>query len=172
MDTTLPDRFVRRVVDAWPLVVVVPSASVVNMNDFNQQIIEEFRSNAGTVTTMGFGDHLVLVHSTGAKSGQPRINPVMGIPDGDGWLVAASKAGAPDNPDWYFNLVANPTAAVEVPEADAEAGIATYDVVAEDLQGDARDQAWAKFKSASSGFGEYEVKAAPRVIPVVRLARS
>lgn len=141
------------------------------MADFNTQIIEEFHSNRGTVTAMGFGDRLVLVHSVGARSGAPRINPLMGIVDGDGWLIAASKGGAPDNPDWYHNLKANPSASVEVPDAAADSGIAAYDVVAEDLQGGDRDEAWAKFKAASPGFGEYEVNAAPRVIPVVRLAR-
>ena len=90
------------------------------MSDFNQQIIDEFHANRGTVTTMGFGDRLVLVHSTGAKSGAPRTNPLMGIPDGDGWLIAASKGGAPDNPDWYHNLLANPAASVEVPDASAD----------------------------------------------------
>ena len=141
------------------------------MSDFNKQIIEEFRANRGTVTTMGFGDRLVLVHSTGARSGAPRINPAMGIPDGDGWLIAASKGGAPDNPSWYHNLLANPSASVEVPDASAEDGIAAHDVVADDLQGAARDEAWEKFKAASPGFAAYEDKAAPRVIPVVRLAR-
>lgn len=142
------------------------------MNDFNQQIVDEFRANRGTVTTMGFGDRLVLVHSTGARSGSPRTSPLMGIADGDGWLIAASKGGAPDNPDWYYNLLANPAASVEVPDASADGGIAAHDVVAEDLQGSARDQAWAQFKAASPGFGEYELNAAPRVIPVVRLGRT
>lgn len=141
------------------------------MNDFNTQIIEEFHANRGSVTTMGFGDRLVLVHSIGAKSGAQRTNPLMGIPAGDGWLIAASKGGAPDNPDWYYNLLANPSASVEVPDASADSGIAAYDVVAEDLQGDARDEAWSQFTAVSPGFGEYEVNAAPRVIPVVRLAR-
>ena len=142
------------------------------MSDFNQQIIEEFHTNRGTVTTAGFGDRLVLVHSIGARSGSERINPLMGLPDGDGWLIAASKAGAPDNPAWYHNLVANPSASVEVPDAAAEGGIATYDVVAHDLQDGERDAAWERFKQAAPGFGEYEEKVAPRVIPVVRLART
>ena len=142
------------------------------MSDFNQQVIDEFRANRGTVTTMGFGDRLVLVHSVGARSGAERISPLMGIVDGDGWLVAASKAGAPDNPDWYHNLRAHRVASVEVKDDSAQDGIATYDVVAEDLQGSARDRAWDQFKAASPGFAEYEAKAAPRVIPVVRLART
>ncbi|WP_310526165.1 nitroreductase/quinone reductase family protein [Nocardioides sp.] len=141
------------------------------MNDFNAQIIEEFHINRGTVTTMGFGDRLVLLHSVGARSGAPRVNPLMAIPDGDGWLVAASKGGAPESPDWYHNLLANPAASVEVPDASADSGIAAYDVVAEDLQGTARDEAWAKFTAAAPGFAAYETNAAPRVIPVVRLAR-
>jgi deazaflavin-dependent oxidoreductase (nitroreductase family) len=141
------------------------------MSDFNKQIIEEFRTHRGTVTTYGFGDRLVLVHSIGAKSGKPRIHPVMAIPDGDAWLIAGSKGGAPDNPSWFHNLVANPSVSVEVPDASADNGITTYDVEAEDLQGAARDEAWERFKAASPGFGTYEGKAAPRVIPVVRLAR-
>lgn len=142
------------------------------MSDFNKQIIEEFRANRGTVTTMGFGDRLILVHSTGARSGAPRTNPLAAIPDGDGWLIAGSKGGAPDNPDWYHNLVANPSASVEVPDPSADGGIAAYDVVAEDLPDAARDEAWEKFKAASPGFAAYEDQAAPRVIPVVRLART
>jgi len=71
------------------------------MSDWNQQIIDEFRANDGTVETMGFGRGLVLLHHRGAKTGTERVTPLAAIPtDGGGWLLAASKAGAPDNPDW------------------------------------------------------------------------
>ena len=138
------------------------------MANFNQQIIDEFRANHGVVETMGFGDRLVLIHNIGAKSGAERINPAMAIPSSEGWLVAASAAGAPKHPDWYHNLVANPEASIEVPASGA---VDTVDVTARDLTGDERDAAWAQFKAASPGFGEYEERAGDRVIPVLHLAR-
>lgn len=139
--------------------------------DFNQQIIEEFRSNRGHVETMGFGGRLVLIHNFGAKSGAERINPTMGIPTQDGWLVAASAAGASKHPDWYHNLLANPEVSIEVPTADSESGIGAVQVRAHDLTGTERDQAWAQFTSLSPGFAEYEQKAGDRVIPVLHLVR-
>ncbi|MCW2831077.1 MAG: nitroreductase [Aeromicrobium sp.] len=134
------------------------------MSDFNDRIIAEFRANNGHVETMGFGDSLVIMHTTGAKSGQPRETPALAIPDGDAWLVAASKAGAPDNPAWYYNFVAHP-------EASIETGTETVDVQAIDLQGQERDEAWAKFVNQSGAFAEYEEKAGDRVIPVIKLVR-
>ncbi|MGI3785133.1 MAG: nitroreductase/quinone reductase family protein, partial [Janthinobacterium lividum] len=85
--------------------------------DWNQQIIEEFRANGGTVETMGFGRGLVLVHHLGARSGTERVSPVANVREPDGSrLIAASKAGAPDNPDWYHNLIAHPDVTIETPE--------------------------------------------------------
>ncbi|HZJ26149.1 MAG TPA: nitroreductase/quinone reductase family protein, partial [Acidimicrobiia bacterium] len=84
------------------------------LNDFNQAIIDEFRANHGRVGGQFEGAPLLLLHSTGAKSGQERINPVMYQAVGDDDAVFASKAGAPDNPAWYHNVVANPDASVEV----------------------------------------------------------
>ncbi|MGL5816617.1 MAG: nitroreductase/quinone reductase family protein [Phycicoccus sp.] len=135
------------------------------MSDWNQQIIDEFRGNGGTVTTMGFGRILVLVHHLGARSGTDRVAPLAAIrADADTWLVAASAAGAPKNPDWYHNLRANPETSVETPDDGV------VDVRARVLEGAERDAAWARFEAMSDGFREYQKKTS-RVIPVVKLAR-
>ncbi len=135
------------------------------MADWNQNIIDEFRANDGTVTTMGFGRALVLLHHLGAKSGQERVAPVRAIrQDPDTWLVAASKGGAPDNPAWFHNLLAHPDVSIEVP------GEGTLSVRARNLEGAERDSGWAQFMAASPTFGEYEERTT-RVIPVLALAR-
>ena len=85
-----------------------------NMNDFNSSLIEEYRSNQGEVTGMFAGRPLLLLSTTGAKSGQTRVNPLMYLSDGDRWLVFASKGGAPTNPDWYHNVQANSEVTVTV----------------------------------------------------------
>lgn len=135
------------------------------MADWNQQIIDEFRSNDGTVTTMGFGRGLVLVHHRGAKTGAERINPVAAIRESDNaWLIAASAGGSDNNPAWYHNLLANPAVTIETPD-DGE-----VPVRADDLPQPERDSAWARFKEMSDGFAGYEKKTS-RVIPVLRLTR-
>lgn len=139
------------------------------VSDFNQGIIDEFRANNGTVTAMGFGRALALVHSVGAKSGEPRVNPLAAIRDDEGWLLPASAGGAPKNPAWYHNLKAHPDIEIEYPDEDG--GISTAQVTATELTGDVRDEAWGRFKARSSGFAEYEEKAQGRVIPVFRLTR-
>ena len=132
------------------------------MSDWNQQIIDEFRANGGTVETMGFGRGLVLVHNVGARSGVERINPVANIREADGSrLIAASAAGAPQHPAWYHNLLAHPDVTIETPE-----GIEQVHVT--DLEGAERDAAWERFKAMSDGFAAYEKKT-DRVIPVLRL---
>ena len=134
-------------------------------NDWNQNIIDEFRANDGTVATAGFGRALVLLHHVGAKSGSERVAPVMGLrQDPDTWLVAASKAGAPDNPAWFHNVQAHPDVSIEVP------GEGTVAVRARVLEGAERDSGWAQFTAASPGFKEYETRTT-RVIPVVALRR-
>ena len=138
------------------------------MTSFNDQIIAEFRQNNGVVTANGFGDALILVHHRGAKSGAERVAPLMAIPEGDGWLVAASAAGAPKHPAWFHNLVAEPSTVVETPGADA---VETVPVAASVLDGDDRDAAWAKFTSRSPGFAAYEERAGDRTIPVLLLTR-
>ena len=133
------------------------------MSDFNQKIIAEFRANGGHVETAGFGDSLVILHSIGARSGQERVNPVLAIAvDGD-WLIAASKAGAPENPAWYANLKAHP-------EVSIETGTDTVDVVASEVLGDDYAAAWGRFVAQSPAFERYAEKASERHIPVVRLS--
>lgn len=135
------------------------------MSDFDQQIIAEFRANGGRVETMGFGDSLVLLHSTGARSGQERVNPVMAIPTPEGgWLIAASKGGAPEHPRWYANLLAHPEARIEI-------GAETVDVTATEVDGDDYAAAWARFASRSPAFDRYQERAGDRRIPVMKLAR-
>ena len=133
------------------------------MSDFNDRVIAEFRANHGKVGGNFEGAPLLLLHSVGAKSGQTRVSPMMYLPDGDRFLVFASKAGAPDNPDWFHNLKANPAAAIEV-------GDDTLDVHAEELTGSERDQKYAEQAALYPGFADYE-KLTDRVIPVVALTR-
>lgn len=135
------------------------------MSDWNQQIIDEFRTNGGTVQTNGFGRGLVLLHHRGAQSGVERINPVAGIRTSpDTWLVAASAAGRDHNPAWYHNLVAHPEVTIETPDDG------TVEVDAVDLPRPERDAAWALFTARSAGFRSYEQKTS-RVIPVLELRR-
>lgn len=134
------------------------------MTDFNERIIDEFRANGGTVETAGFGRSLVLLHHVGAKSGVERVSPVMAIPSEHGWLVAASKGGAPENPAWFHNLVAHPDARVETPDGDE------VEVHAVQLEGAAREAAWQLFLAKSPAFAQYEQRTS-RTIPVVELRR-
>ncbi len=131
------------------------------MSDWNTQIIEEFRANGGKVGGQFEGAPLLLLHTTGAKSGQARVNPMMYQADGDNFAVFASKAGAPTNPDWYHNLMANPRASIEV-------GDTTVNVVARVAEGDDRDRLWSRQKELYPGFADYEAKTT-REIPVVVL---
>ncbi|MDQ0775626.1 deazaflavin-dependent oxidoreductase (nitroreductase family) [Streptomyces aurantiacus] len=131
-------------------------------NDFNQQVIEEFRANAGQVGGPFEGARLLLLTTTGARSGDRHTTPVGYYPDGDGRvLVIASAGGAPKHPDWFQNLVAHPHVTVE-------SGAFTYDAKAEVLNGAARDDAFARAVEADSGWAEYQAGTS-RVIPVVVL---
>ncbi|MFD1714291.1 nitroreductase/quinone reductase family protein [Amnibacterium flavum] len=136
------------------------------MADFNDAIIDEFRSNGGRVQTYGFGDSLLLVHSVGAKSGTRRIHPLMALRDGGDWLIAASAAGQPKHPGWYHNLVASPETVVEVGQ-DGE--VVSVPVRVTDLKGADRDSAWSKFTASGPAFAKYQEKAVDRLIPVLRL---
>lgn len=133
------------------------------MSDHNASIIEEFRANQGRVGGHFEGAPLLLLHSTGAKSGAERVNPMMYQEVGSDVAVFASKAGAPDNPDWFHNLVAHPDATVEV-------GTDTFAVRAEVLEGQARSEIWEEQKRRYPGFADYETKTS-RTIPVVLLHR-
>ncbi|HET9691772.1 MAG TPA: nitroreductase family deazaflavin-dependent oxidoreductase [Acidimicrobiales bacterium] len=134
-----------------------------DVNDWNAQIINEFRANDGKVGGPFEGAPMILVHHTGRKSGAERVNPlVYQALDGGRFAVFASKAGAPDHPDWYHNLLAHPDTVVEV-------GTDRVRVHARDAVGDERDAIYARQREAMPTFAEYEQKAAPRTIPVVVL---
>src|SRR5450755_644143 len=92
--------------------------------DWNSRIIAEFRANGGRVGGQFEGAPLLLLHTVGAKSGQERVNPVMYRAAGDSFAVFASKAGAPTNPDWYHNLIANPRVSAEIGTQTIEADAA------------------------------------------------
>jgi deazaflavin-dependent oxidoreductase (nitroreductase family) len=129
--------------------------------DFNAQIIDEFHANEGRVGGPFEGLPLLLLHHTGAKSGQSRINPLAYQSDAGRYVIFASKAGAPSNPDWYYNLKAHPNVKIEV-------GTDTIDVLAEELTGEERDGIYRTQAERVPQFAEYEQKAG-RVIPVVAL---
>jgi deazaflavin-dependent oxidoreductase (nitroreductase family) len=130
-------------------------------NDFNAQIIDEFRANEGRVGGMFEGSTLLLLHHVGARTGANRINPLAYDRDGDRYVIFASKAGAPTNPDWYHNLKAHPDVEVEV-------GTYTIDVVAAEAAGEERDRLFARQAKRSPGFAEYQAKT-DRMIPVMIL---
>jgi deazaflavin-dependent oxidoreductase (nitroreductase family) len=131
------------------------------MNDFNQQVIAEFRENGGVVGGPFQGAPMVLVHHKGAKSGTSRISPLVYQALDGGYAVFASKGGAPDNPDWYHNLLANPDTEIEV-------GDAVIAVTARVAEGDERERIWTKQKADFPNFAEYEASTS-RTIPVVVL---
>jgi deazaflavin-dependent oxidoreductase (nitroreductase family) len=131
------------------------------VSDYNARIIEEFRANHGRVGGDFEGAPLLLLHSTGARSGQERVSPVMYLRDGDRYLVFASKGGAPDNPDWYHNLKAHPDATIEV-------GDDVLEVRAEELARAERDEKYAQQAALYPGFADYE-RHTDRLIPVVAL---
>ncbi len=135
-----------------------------DMNDWNQQIIAEFRANEGKVGGPFEGAPMVLITHTGAKSGTQRTTPLMAQVKGDDLVIFASKGGAPDNPDWYHNLVANPTLTVEY-------GAETFTATARVAEGDEREELWTAQKTAWPQFQGYE-DATDRVIPVVVLERA
>ena len=130
---------------------------------FNDALVEEFRTNGGTVTGMFGGAPLVLLTTTGAKSGKRRTTPVVYTADGDKVVVIASKAGAPTSPDWYHNLVANPDVTVELPTEKFEGR-------ARVAEGEERDRLYRAQAELMPNFADYE-KATTRKIPVVVLER-
>jgi len=132
-------------------------------NDRNRRIIEEFRGNAGKVGGPFEGAPMLLLHHEGAKTGVERVNPLVYQPVGESFAVFASKAGAPTNPDWYHNLIANPEATVEVGEDRVR-------VRARVAEGEERDRLWTKQKQDRPNFADYEKKTS-RQIPVVILER-
>src|SRR5688572_23073189 len=132
------------------------------MSDWNKNIIEEFRAKGGKVGGNFEGAPLLLLHTTDAKSGLERVNPVMYQDLGDGRIaVFASKAGMDIHPDWYHNLVANP-------DVTAEIGTETRSFRSRTATTAEREPIWSKQKQDYSGFADYETKTS-REIPVVIL---
>jgi len=141
------------------------------VSDWNVKIIEEFRANAGAVGGQFAGAPLLLLTTTGAKSGEPRVSPMMYLDAADAGeegasdrvFVFASKAGMPTNPAWYHNLKANPKVTVE-------RGADTYEATATEVTGADRDRVYAEQARRYPGFAEYQEKT-DRVIPVIALDR-
>jgi deazaflavin-dependent oxidoreductase (nitroreductase family) len=129
--------------------------------DFNAKVIEEFHANEGRVGGPFDGMPLLLLHHTGARSGQSRINPLAYQSDQGRYVIFASKAGAPTNPDWYHNLKANPNVKIEV-------GADTIDVIASEANGAERDRLFRTQAERVPQFADYEQKT-ERVIPVIVL---
>ncbi len=134
------------------------------LDDWNARVINEFRANGGKVGGQFEGANMILVHNFGAKSGTERVSPMVYFPDGDRFLIIASAAGSPKNPDWYHNLKARPEVTVEV-------GTETIPVVVEELPPAERDEKWAQITAVAPGFAEYQTKTS-RTIPVLALTRA
>ena len=129
---------------------------------WNDQIIEEFHKNHGKVGGYFQGAPMLLIHSTGARSGKTHVNPVMYLKDGDRFLVFASKGGAPSNPDWYYNLKAHPD------KVKIEVGDEMMDARAEVIEGAEHDRLYARQASLYPSFAQYQHNT-KRIIPVVAL---
>ncbi|MEV5892653.1 nitroreductase family deazaflavin-dependent oxidoreductase [Nonomuraea fuscirosea] len=136
----------------------------IDYNEFNKQIIKEFRENEGRVGGMFEGAPLVLLTTTGAKSGKRVTTPVMYLKDGERYVVIASKGGDDNNPAWYHNLLATPAATAEI-------GTETFEVKAVVAEGEERDRLYARMVEQAPQFAEYEKKTTRR-IPVVTLVRT
>ncbi|SRR6266516_1516560 len=132
-------------------------------NDYNRQLIEEFRASRNKVDGAFDGRPLLLLTTTGARSGKRRTTPMMYVPDGDRLLVIASNAGAPTHPDWYRNLVAYPQVTVEV-------GTETFDAIAVVTEGEERRRLWTGIVELYPFFAEHQAKIS-RQIPVIVLSR-
>ncbi len=135
------------------------------INDFNAKLIEDFRANGGEPGGPFAGTPLLVLHSTGAKSGEVREHPMVFHADGDGRLVVvASKGGAPTHPAWYHNLVAHPRATVEL-------GTETFAVDAHEAEGDERARLWTTITGRFPQFAEYQTKT-DRRLPLMVLERT
>ena len=131
---------------------------------FNAAIVDEFRANGGKVGGQFEGGNLLLLHTTGAKSGQPRMSPLAYLPVDGKILIVGSKAGAPTHPDWVHNLRVNPAARIEIGEDE-------YDVVARELPDDEREATYPLITAVAPVFADYQAKTS-RVIPLFELVRA
>jgi deazaflavin-dependent oxidoreductase (nitroreductase family) len=134
------------------------------VSDFNTSIIEEVRANHGKVGGPFEGAPIVLLTTTGARSGQTRVNPLATLVADDTLYVFGSKGGSPRHPDWYYNVVAHPDVVVEY-------GDERFDAVARVLTGAERDRVFSVQTERMPGFADYEQQTGGRVIPVVELRR-
>lgn len=130
-------------------------------NDRNKAVIEEFRANQGKVGGNFANANVLLLHHKGARSGEPRLNPLMYLPDGKRYIVFASMGGAPKNPAWYHNIVANPNVSIEV-------GTQKMDAKAKVITGPERDQLYDRMAKSFPQFDDYR-KSTTRKIPVIAL---
>ncbi len=137
-------------------------------DEMNRQVIEEFRAKGGVVDEAagGYfkGKPMMIVHTTGARTGAERVNPLMYLEEGDRRFVFASNGGAPTNPDWYYNLKAHPGVNVEI-------GTESYQATASEVMGAERDRIYAAMADRFPQFAEYEEKTT-RTIPAVALERT
>ncbi len=131
---------------------------------WNKTIVDEFRANEGKVGGQFEGATLLLLHTTGAKSGQPRMAPLAYLTIDGRTIIVGSKAGLPTNPDWVHNLRANPRAHIEV-------GTEAYDVTARELPPEERAELFEKVTAVAPAFAEYQAKTS-RVIPLFELLRA
>jgi deazaflavin-dependent oxidoreductase (nitroreductase family) len=138
-------------------------AEQIDRNEYNRQLIAEFRASREKDAVVLNGRQLLLLTTTGAKTSQRRTSPMMYIPNGGRLLVIASNIGAPKHPDWYHNLAAHPVVTVEV-------GKDTYEATAVVLEGAERERIWAEIVAAHPFFAEHQAKTS-RQIPVVALER-
>ena len=136
---------------------------MIDQNTYNRQLIEEFRADRDKGGGAMRGRPLLLLTTTGAKSGQLRTKPMMFIPDGDRLLVIASNAGAPTHPEWYRNLVAHPEVTVEV-------GNETFKAIATVTEGLERQRLWSRVVELYPFFADHQAKTS-RQIPVIVLRR-
>jgi deazaflavin-dependent oxidoreductase (nitroreductase family) len=136
---------------------------MIDMKDYNRQVIEEFRAERGNLGGRWAGRRLLLLTTTGARSGHPHTAPIMYVPDGDRLIVIASNAGAPAHPDWYRNLVAHPEVTVEV-------GAEISDATAVVVEGAERQQLWDRIVASYPFFIEHQSQVT-RQIPLVALER-
>ena len=133
------------------------------VNEFNRNLIAEFRANNGKVEGAFGGAPLLLLTTTGAKTANQHTTPLVHLNDGGQIYVFGSMGGAPKNPAWYHNLVVNPDVTVELPGD-------TFEARAVPVAGDERDRIWTAQKEAMPAFKDYEAKT-DRQIPVILLER-
>src|SRR5215207_2047036 len=130
-------------------------------NNINRDVIDQFRGNRGTISSGMFkGARLLLLSTTGARSGKPRINPLAFTRDGDRYVVIASKGGAPTHPDWYHNIVTNPEVTVEVATGS---GIDRFQARASVAHGEERQRLFDAQAAILPGFAEYQRKTARQI---------